>query len=206
MLSQHGAQGSLGQLAGRHKEVFDLDDGPLGLDDAEIDHMEGMGALNFLALDDLPVLSEGELLDPRSILALPEQDGELIIPEVRCSEDDPFLSKVNASGRKWVVLTNEQSEPKLVLDADGFLRGVFGKTGACEPMQFCHTPILVTEENATVGDVLHQLTVDPGDPEDDVVDQDTILVWTQRKRIITGADILGRLLRGIVKGNEPDLD
>lgn len=175
-------------------------------DDADIDHMEGMGALNFLALDDLPVLSEGELLDPRSILALPEREGELVFPEVTCSDADPFLNQVNASGRKWVVLTNQQSEPKLVLDADGFLRGVFGRSGACEPIHFCHVPVLVTEENITVGDVLHQLKVDSGDAEDDVVDQDTILVWTQRKRIITGADILGRLLRGIVIRNESNHD
>jgi hypothetical protein len=33
---------------------------------------------------------------------------------------------------------------------------------------------------------------------DDVVDNDLILVWGEQKRIITGADLLGRLLRGIV--------
>ena len=35
-------------------------------------------------------------------------------------------------------------------------------------------------------------------PEDDVIDNDLILVWGEEKRIITGADLLGRLLRGIV--------
>ena len=34
-------------------------------------------------------------------------------------------------------------------------------------------------------------------PEDDVIDNDLILVWGKQKRIITGSDILGRLLRGI---------
>jgi hypothetical protein len=29
------------------------------------------------------------------------------------------------------------------------------------------------------------------------IDNDLILVWGQQKRIITGSDILGRLLRGI---------
>jgi len=33
---------------------------------------------------------------------------------------------------------------------------------------------------------------------DDVIDNDLILVWGHEKRIITGADLLGRLLRGIV--------
>jgi hypothetical protein len=34
--------------------------------------------------------------------------------------------------------------------------------------------------------------------EDDVIDNDLILVWGEQRRIITGADLLGRLLRGIV--------
>jgi len=32
---------------------------------------------------------------------------------------------------------------------------------------------------------------------DDVIDDDLILIWFKEKRVITGADILGRLLRGI---------
>jgi len=40
--------------------------------------------------------------------------------------------------------------------------------------------------------------VDPEHIEDDVIDEDIILVWGAERRIITGADILGRLLRGIV--------
>ena len=35
--------------------------------------------------------------------------------------------------------------------------------------------------------------------EDDVVDHDLVLVWTEQRRVITGADLLGRLLRGIAK-------
>ena len=32
----------------------------------------------------------------------------------------------------------------------------------------------------------------------DIIDQDVILIWGQEeKRVITGADILGRLLKGI---------
>jgi metal transporter CNNM len=42
------------------------------------------------------------------------------------------------------------------------------------------------------------LTVSPERPDDDVIDNDLILVWGVQKRIITGADLLGRLLRGIV--------
>jgi hypothetical protein len=40
-------------------------------------------------------------------------------------------------------------------------------------------------------------------PGDDVVDDDLILVWGEQKRIITGADLLGRLLRGIAIQENP---
>jgi len=35
-----------------------------------------------------------------------------------------------------------------------------------------------------------------------VIDNDLILCWDKKRRIITGADILGRLLRGIA-GRKP---
>jgi hypothetical protein len=42
--------------------------------------------------------------------------------------------------------------------------------------------------------------VTPERPGDDVIDDDLILVWApDERRIITGADILGRLLRGIAR-------
>ena len=43
----------------------------------------------------------------------------------------------------------------------------------------------------------HGLRVEPMNLEDDVVDLDVILLWGSEKRMITGADLLGRLLRGI---------
>jgi hypothetical protein len=41
--------------------------------------------------------------------------------------------------------------------------------------------------------------VHPRTEQDDVVDDDVILLWSGHKRITTGADLLGRLLRGIAK-------
>jgi hypothetical protein len=49
-----------------------------------------------------------------------------------------------------------------------------------------------------LGDVIGRMKVVPERPDDDVIDNDLILVWGEQKRIITGADLLGRLLRGIV--------
>ena len=50
-----------------------------------------------------------------------------------------------------------------------------------------------------LGDVIHKLNYRPESAEDDVIDQDIILLWCEKKHIITGADILGRLLRGIAR-------
>ena len=44
------------------------------------------------------------------------------------------------------------------------------------------------------------MTVKPKHPEDDVIDDDLILVWGGQRRIITGADLLGRLLRELDVG------
>ena len=51
---------------------------------------------------------------------------------------------------------------------------------------------------ARIGDAIGRMRVKQEHPEDDVIDYDLILVWGRHKRIITGADLLGRLLRGIV--------
>jgi hypothetical protein len=48
-----------------------------------------------------------------------------------------------------------------------------------------------------LGLVLSRLQVSPQEPADDVIDDDLILIWGEQKRVITGSDILGRLLRGI---------
>ena len=60
--------------------------------------------------------------------------------------------------------------------------------------------MIITNKETTLEDVLPGLHVVSEHPEDDVIDKDIILVWAEEEhRIITGADILGRLLRGIVK-------
>ncbi len=167
-------------------------------EEADVDRLEGLGALNFLALDDLPVHHEGEILDPNSIISLPFKKNLPQFPRYGQSLDDVFLKAVHRSGRKWVVLVDGEAAPQLVLDADGFLRTALLDPRAFHPMRFCHRPIIVTNEKTPLGDVLPRLKVRPETPEDDVVDHDIILVWGKKRRIITGADILGRLLRGIV--------
>jgi metal transporter CNNM len=79
-----------------------------------------------------------------------------------------------------------------------FLRDVLFDQVSVGPEPYWHRPIVVIDMNARLGDVIGLMKMKPEHPEDDVIDQDLILVWGSQRRIITGADLLGRLLRGIV--------
>jgi len=168
--------------------------------DTEMSTVEAIGAINFLALDDVAVSAEGEIVDPRSILVLPFANGAPVFPGFARDSSDPFLRRLEASGRKWVIVVDEVGTPRLVLDAHAFLRdAVFGGDGF-EPLAHSHRPLIVEDGAMTLGDVLGSLTVHPEKSGDDVIDRDIILLWTPReRRIITGSDILGRLLRGIAR-------
>jgi metal transporter CNNM len=166
--------------------------------EAGVTHLEATGAVNFLDLDDIRVSDEGQPIDPNSIMALPVSAGWPVLPQFERSPGDPFLRRLEASGRKWVIITDTAGEPHAVLDANGFLRSALFRGAAFNPRLFLSHPIIVRDINQRLGEVLWRMSVHPESPEDDVIDQDLILVWGKEKRVITGADILGRLLRGIV--------
>ena len=177
---------------------------------SEIGSIEATGAINFLALDDLPVGQEGEPLEPRSVIQLPFRDGRPVFPPVGHDASDAFLRQLAASRRKWVVLTDEKGEPRLVASAPNFIRAALFGDNHFDPHALCHHPLIVRDTRRPLGQVLSRLRVKPESPEDDVIDEDLILVWTSdEKRIITGSDLLGRLLRKIVNpgavtgGNPP---
>ena len=112
------------------------------------------------------------------------------------------MRQVNASGKKWVILTNDRGQPLLVLDADGYLRAALldstdSNTTDFNPYAYCHRPIVVTDISLPLGDVIGKFKADMAPASDEVIDDDIILVWGEQKRIITGADVLGRLLKGI---------
>jgi hypothetical protein len=83
-------------------------------------------------------------------------------------------------------------------DAHHFLRDSLFNATSFNPEIYWHRPIIVTDMRTPLGSVIGRMKVEPAYPEDDVIDDDLILVWGEEKRIITGADLLGRLLRGIV--------
>ena len=170
--------------------------------DSDIGRMEGTGAINFLSIDDIPIGDEGEIVDPVSIIPLETEFDLPVFPVFERTPEDPFLLQIQESGKKWVILTSVDGYPRLVLNADLFLRdALFGKE-PFRPYSYCHRPIVVSDAVTPLGEVIQKLRVHPEHSEDDVIDNDLILCWDKEKRIITGADLLGRLLRGIA-GRRP---
>jgi hypothetical protein len=164
--------------------------------DSDVGEVEGIGALNFLEIDDLEALEEGVLVDPSSVFKLPTDVDLPRLPDHNQAIDDPILQKIHASGKKWVVLADLKGEPQLLLDADGFLRATLLDKGPINPYKYCHRPIILTNPKTKLGKVLLLLrqskTVNRG-----VIENDVVLIWSAQPRIITGADLFDRLLHGI---------
>jgi metal transporter CNNM len=167
-------------------------------EESEIDYVEGTGAINFFSLDDLQVNQEGEEINPESIISLKTKYNKIVFPQYKAKPDDNFIQNINKSGEKWVIFINEKRKPKLALDADGFIRSVlFCKH--CEKIEeYCHVPIIIKDKKLNLGTVIKNFK-DKNDIYSDAPhEKDVVLFWSKEtKRIITGADILGRLLRGI---------
>jgi hypothetical protein len=170
-----------------------------GASGGDIGQLEATGAQNFLDLDDVSVCDEGEVVAPNSILSLPLANQRCVLPKFDRSPDDPFLRQVHAARMKWVIITDPDGDPVFVLDAHNFLRDALFNELTTDPPTCWHRPIVVRDMTKRLGDVIGQMTVVPEHPGDDVIEHDLILVWGAQKRIITGADLLGRLLRGIAK-------
>ncbi len=165
---------------------------------AEMDEVEGIGALNFLEIDERTVVEEGEPIDPDSVISLPVMVDLPIIPQVRASNEDPFIKRVNASGKKWVVLTDdEDGQPRLVLDADGFLRSLFFDDHEFDPYAHCHRPVVIRDPATTLDQVILEMKHPYDAASDEAIEHDIVLVWHEQRRVITGADLLGRQLEGI---------
>jgi len=183
----------------RERDLRELIKRHIEASEADIDRIEGLGALNFLAIDDMVISHEGEPVDPKSVISLPLERNFPVFPEFERNASDPFINKIHASGKKWVIITDESENPQLVLDADGFLRAALIDEKPFQPYSFCHRPIIIHDPLTQLGNVIWKLKVRPEAAEDDVIDNDVVLVWSEYKKvIITGADILGRLMRGIV--------
>lgn len=184
----------------REKELTAIINAHMESDDTDMEHVQGMGALNFLQMDKITVSQEGESLDPNSVLKLPCKLDLPILPEVGSPEFAAFALDVNRSGHKWVLLTDEQDLPLLMLDADGFIRSTITEDANKDPYFYCHRPLIIENTQCSLGEAMKNLKLahDLEPHSDEVLHADVILVWSDtEKRVITGADILGRLLKGV---------
>ncbi|MBA6253287.1 MULTISPECIES: DUF21 domain-containing protein [unclassified Colwellia] len=172
----------------------------ISAEEADLNHVEGIGALNFFALDEIQVTEEGEIIDPKSIIALPTKLDLPIIPVTTQGPDDPFLMLVNETNHSWVILTNEAGYPLLVLDADGYSRAALYQPGDFDPYNYCHRPVVITDETIPLNEAILKMKVNTSTDKnfDGVIEHDVLLIWGETKRIITGADIFGLLLKGML--------
>lgn len=184
----------------RERELKALIHAHVEAEEAEVEQVEGIGALNFLGIDDILITEEGETLNPQSIISRPVTLDLPRLPQKGDADFDSFLQQVNASGLKWVVLVSEAQQPLLVMDADGFLRSALLDPEPLDAYPFCHRPVVLRDTGTTLAAAMKLLkdSQESCNSSDDVLDDDVILVWVDDdRRVITGADILGRLLRGI---------
>ena len=166
---------------------------------SEIDVIEGVGAINFLNIDEINVTEEGEPINPMSIIALKTNEkGHIIFPDFKPLVNDPFIKKINQSYEKWVIFTDENNYPLLALDADGFIRSIYSEHPVESIMRYCHKPMVIIDPNKNVGTLIMDIREAYDSSSDKPIDKDLALVWLNNsKRVITGADIFGRLLKGI---------
>ncbi|KAA1193021.1 DUF21 domain-containing protein [Pseudohalioglobus sediminis] len=166
--------------------------------ETEVSDVEGIGALNFLDIDDLSTMEEGEQLSDDSIITLPVDLDLPRFPEVERRADDAFLQRINAPGEPWVIVVDAEGEPRLALHVDQFTRAALYGKQPLEPYRYCHRPVVVRDQQTTLGDVIRQLKRASANT-DDQIQNDVVLIWVGQRRIITGSDILARLLTGIGK-------
>ena len=161
--------------------------------DSEIGSFEGKGAVNFLALDSRLISQGGNKVVPNSIINLPLAiDGSLDIPKYTQSPEDIFLQQVKASGKKWVILTDPDGTPHLLLNTDRFLRAVFSQENI-DHNDYCVKPIMTNDPNITIEQTLMNANI----TDTDSGEKGIILFWGDEKRIITNADILRNLFHGL---------
>lgn len=170
--------------------------------ESDIARVEGQGALNFLEIDDVPLFDEGEDLDPESIITLEFKDGLPLFPEISPSVDDPFLQKINRSGKSLILIASPDQEPGFVINSDDFIRDALFHPETFNPYRHCHRPLVARNPSIKLGELIRRFEARPGSAEDDIIENDVILLWNEKPRIVTGTDILGRLLRGIARSSQ----
>jgi len=165
---------------------------------SDVSQVEGRGALNFLALDDRKLVEEAEPLHPDTIVSLPFDGERARFPSFEASPADPFLAALHRPHYKWIVITDEQGLPRLVLNANTFLRAALMDPAPVDPTGFCHAPLVVTDPDTKLEWILSNLQLRSRRPGRKPLHPDLVLLWAPSdKRVLTGVDLLENLLRGV---------
>jgi metal transporter CNNM len=158
----------------------------------EVSRLEAIGAMNFLDLDDLRAGTLGYPVTPDRVFTLPFRDGLPVMPAIERLPKDRFLRELGARGDRWLVIADESGEPRLLLDPGAFLREALYSDGPLDLAASCRPPVIVSDDQQPLGEVLGRMTAEPG-----VAEVSPILVWApENHRIIDGSHILERLLIG----------
>ena len=176
---------------------------------SEISANEGRGALNFLDLDDRFILSEGSPINPDTIYTMPTNLDLPILPGPDTDDGRALIAELNQHPNlRAVIVGEEDGRPQLVINTTEYLGTLYaveheqakGAAAEVDIYDFCHRPIVVFDSKTTLDDVLGEFVVEANDQNDHVVDRDVVIFWTDElKRIVTGADIFGQLLKGIAR-------
>ena len=168
-----------------------------------LDPRELKTLMNAAQADDEPASTVGEVLDPATIIELSYDTGRPVFPD----DLKGFIhDKLGSSQQPWFVIVNaDTGQPDRMLDADGFVRDFYQCEGANQPDHFdprlhVYRTQIYRDAETKLGQVISDFMVYPEHSEDDVVDVDVALIWTDDQRwIVTGGDILGRLLKGVAR-------
>ena len=126
----------------------------------DIGRLEAVGARNFFDLDDVPVSEEGEPVHAQSIISLPLENRRCVLPKFDPSPEDPFpLRRVDASGMKWVIVTDPGGEPVLVFNSHHFIRDALFNQLESDPTTYWHRPIVVRDLQTKLGGVIGNMRV-----------------------------------------------
>jgi hypothetical protein len=138
---------------------------------------------------------EGSALAPRSIVRLTAVDGRLELLTPGTPGWNAFVAQVQASEKRWVVLTDPTGAPRLLLDGNRFLRTALAAAeGNIDPRDYGVEPVVTTNPSDTLEAVLTHAKL----AESDSPGRGVILLWGEQKRIITHSDVLKRLFEGVI--------
>ena len=174
---------------------------------SEISQSEGIGAINFLELDDLALFEVSSEVDPKTIYTLPRsKTGGIVLPEFGSLEYINFIKSLRTHSHKRAVLMDEDDTPHLILDTSAFLSRITGNIATDQTVNiryFCMKPAFVESPDMKLDQVLPKFVVESDRADDYTVDRDVILFHNKDVlNILTGTDILGLLLKGIATREE----